>query len=238
MKILPVLDLSRGVVVRAVAGRRSEYRPLVSQLTRSVDPLAVATAIRDRFGWTEFYLADLNAIGGDEPSFSVYEQLHAAGFRLWLDAGVRDVADAERLALGGVAQVVVGLETVRGPEAWQAIVQRLRAERVVFYLDLRYGRPLVATGAWHTDDAHRIVAQVVAHGGRRLIVLDLGRVGTAGGTGTEALCAALLRRHPGLAIIAGGGIRGWDDVRRLEAVGVAGVLVASALHDGRLIKSG
>jgi uncharacterized protein related to proFAR isomerase len=35
-----------------------------------------------------------------------------------------------------------------------------------------------------------------------------------------------------LAVHAGGGIRGWDDVRRLETAGVAGVLLASTLHDG------
>src|SRR4051794_18789050 len=104
MQILPVLDLLGGVVVRAVAGRRSEYRPLVSGLTPSTEPLAVATALRERFGWPDFYVADLDAIGGGEPAFGVFEQLHAAGFRLWLDAGVRDIHDAERLAEAGVAQ--------------------------------------------------------------------------------------------------------------------------------------
>src|SRR5205823_1913091 len=125
-----------------------------------------------------------------------YEQLHAAGFRLWLDAGVREAADAERLAVAGMSQVVVGLETVRGPAAWRAIVQRLGSERVVFSLDLRDGRPLLAAGAWGTEDAQAIVHQVVAHGGRQLIVLDLGRVGVGGGTGADALCAAIVRRHP------------------------------------------
>src|SRR5947209_5499838 len=124
MKILPVIDLAGGTVVRAVAGRRSEYRPLVSRLTTSVDPLDVAAALRDHFGWAEFYLADLDAIQGGEPSVRVSEQLHAAGFRLWLDAGVRDVGDAERWAVAGVEQIVVGLETVRGPAAWREIVQR------------------------------------------------------------------------------------------------------------------
>jgi uncharacterized protein related to proFAR isomerase len=33
-------------------------------------------------------------------------------------------------------------------------------------------------------------------------------------------------------IIAGGGVRGFDDLRRLQASGVGGVLVASILHDG------
>jgi phosphoribosylformimino-5-aminoimidazole carboxamide ribotide isomerase len=230
MMILPVIDLRNGIVVRAIAGRRAEYRPLVSRLTASTEPLAVARAIRDRFGWTAVYFADLDAIAGAAPAFAVYGRLRADGFRFWLDAGVRDVADAERLATAGVDQVIVGLETVRGPAEWAAIVRRLGAGRVAFSLDLRDGQPMAASADWPAD-AEAIIARVAADGGRRVIVLDLARVGGGRGTGTEGLCAELVRRHPGVAFFAGGGVRTLDDVGRWEAIGVAGVLVASALHD-------
>jgi phosphoribosylformimino-5-aminoimidazole carboxamide ribotide isomerase len=231
MMILPVIDLRNGIAVRAIAGRRAEYRPLVSRLTDSTEPLAVARAVRDRFGWTAVYLADLDAIGGAAPAFEVYDRLRADGFQLWLDAGVHDVADADRIAAAGVDQIIVGLETIRGPAEWEAIVRRLKAERVVFSLDLRDGRPMAASADWPADPA-AIVARVAADGGRRVIVLDLARVGSGRGTGTEELCVELVRRHPGVAFFAGGGVRSLDDVRRWEAIGIAGVLVASALHGG------
>jgi phosphoribosylformimino-5-aminoimidazole carboxamide ribotide isomerase len=229
MHFLPVIDVRNGIVVRALAGRRSEYRPLVSTLTESTDPLTVATSIRHHFGWADLYVADIDAILGGPPGRDVWDGLRAAGFAVWLDAGVRDPADAERLA-GSADRVVVGLETVRGPAAWREIVAGLGADRAVFSLDLRDGRPL--SDAWGTTDPLAIAERVVADGGRQMIVLDLARVGTGGGTGTEGLCRELLVRHPELAVHAGGGIRGWDDVRRLETAGVAGVLLASTLHDG------
>ena len=71
MRFLPVLDIRGGIVVRALAGRRSEYRPLVSQLTDSTDPVVVAEAIRADFGWTEFYVADLDAINRFRPRQSI-----------------------------------------------------------------------------------------------------------------------------------------------------------------------
>jgi phosphoribosylformimino-5-aminoimidazole carboxamide ribotide isomerase len=67
-------------------------------------------------------------------------------------------------------------------------------------------------------------------------VLDLARVGEGGGTGTEELCARLASAHPEVELIAGGGVRGIADVRRLGEAGVAAVLVASALHEGRLTR--
>lgn len=114
MRILPVLDILGGIVVRALAGRRSEYRPLVSRLTESTDPVTVAGAIRERFGWSEFYVADLDAIIAHRfpDNIRVYERLRAAGFRLWLDAGVREPADANRIATYA-DKVIVGLETLR-----------------------------------------------------------------------------------------------------------------------------
>jgi phosphoribosylformimino-5-aminoimidazole carboxamide ribotide isomerase len=36
-----------------------------------------------------------------------------------------------------------------------------------------------------------------------------------------------------LELVAGGGIRGPEDLARLEARGVSAALIASALHDGR-----
>ncbi len=231
--ILPVIDVSRGVAVRAVAGRRSEYRPLVSRWTASADPLAVARAVREHFGWTHVYLADLDAIAGAEPSLALYERLRADGFRPWVDAGVGDEADAVQVAAAGVEQIIAGLETLAGPAAWQAIVRRLGGDRVVFSLDLRDGRPLSATPAWG-NDVRGIVHQAIDSGGRRIIVIDLARVGTGGGTGTEELCAELVRQYPGVDFHVGGGVRGPDDLRRLEAIGVAGVLLASALHDGAI----
>jgi phosphoribosylformimino-5-aminoimidazole carboxamide ribotide isomerase len=55
-----------------------------------------------------------------------------------------------------------------------------------------------------------------------------------GGAGTEALVSRAKERFAGVEVVAGGGVRDWDDVRRLEDAGADAVLVASALHDGTL----
>ena len=68
----------------------------------------------------------------------------------------------------------------------------------------------------------------------RLILLDVARVGTSSGTGTIELVKALHRTHPTVELIAGGGISGLDDLLALQHAGASAVLVASALHDGRL----
>jgi phosphoribosylformimino-5-aminoimidazole carboxamide ribotide isomerase len=233
MRIVPVLDVTAGVVVRGIAGRRSEYRPIVSRLTTSTRPTDVAEAFRTHFGLNHLYLADLDAIAGAAPALDLYRDLWSRGFGLWVDAGVRDATDAQ-LLIDASLEVVVGLETVRGPETLQQLVKRCGPERIIFSLDLKEGQPLGDVSAWREPEAEAIAAEVFALGVRRLIVLDLARVGVIGGTGTEALCQRLAAIHPEAELIAGGGVRGAADLRRLEECGVSSALVASALHDGHL----
>jgi HisA/HisF family protein len=234
MRILPVLDLQNGLVVRGVGGRRQEYRPIVSRLTSSSKPLDVALAFRSHFGFQELYLADLDAIAGRPPAWDVYAGLRGAGFHLNVDAGVRTTADAKPLAGAGIEGIVAGLETIAGPEVVRDLCRELGSDRILFSLDLKEGRPLGKLAAWHMTEAWPIVERAVHLGVQRVIVLDLARVGGHGGTGTEEFCTRLAGEFPGVEVLAGGGVRDENDLVRLRQAGVKGVLVASALHAGRL----
>jgi phosphoribosylformimino-5-aminoimidazole carboxamide ribotide isomerase len=66
-----------------------------------------------------------------------------------------------------------------------------------------------------------------------VIVMALARVGAAAGPDLAGIAAA---RALGMdrRIYAAGGVRGPEDLRALRGAGAAGVLVASAIHDGRL----
>jgi phosphoribosylformimino-5-aminoimidazole carboxamide ribotide isomerase len=234
MRILPVIDLLGGEVVHAVGGRRSEYRPIRSSLCKGSAPLSIARAFREHFGLEELYLADLEAIAGKERAGAVCAELLADGFRLWVDGGVRRREDANAIAAG--SGLVLGLETLQGACSLAEIV-REHGERVLLSLDLREGEPLVGSlDGWQRPTALGIVAEAVSLGVKRILVLDLARVGSGGGTGTEELCRALAASYPRVEILAGGGIRGREDLLRLKEGGVSAALVASALHDGRLTR--
>lgn len=233
MSILPVLDLLNGQIVRGIAGRRDDYRPIVSKLVDSAEPLTIARAFREQFGFEEFYLADLDAIRGGSPANDLLWRLQWDGFRLWIDPGISSAASPNfyTIASRPAHSIVVGLESVLGPHALAQILAEADPRRVVFSLDLKSGKPL-GSADWGTDDPWAIAAQAIELGVERLIVLDLAQVGVGSGVGTEQLCMRLKKTHPNLQLTAGGGVRHMHDVKRLESIGVDYVLVASALHDG------
>lgn len=217
MHVIPVLDVRGGIVVGAVGGRRSEYKPLVSLLTIANDPLSVARAIRACYGLDELYVADLDAISGADPCYGEFRRLRDDGFRLWVDAGIRVERDIRRLG-HFVDRVVAGSETL------EEMPPHDLAPQIVFSQDLRNGQPL---GRYGFRDAIRA-------GIRCVLVIDLARVGVANGVGTESWAREIVTTDPNVEVYVGGGIRDRADIERLSTIGVAGVLVASALHDGRI----
>lgn len=236
MRLIPVLDLQNGVVVRGVGGRRAEYRPLVSCLTSSVEPLDVAKSLVEAFSPHEIYIADLDAIAGRPPSWSSLSTLDSH-VDLWIDAGIKSLFDAEALIHSSIAGIVVGLETVDGPNVLDVAVAAIGRHRVVFSLDLRGGTLLGRWQRWHAHDERdwlTVAKRAIQSGIQRLILLDLEKVGEGRGTGTEAMCRTLSTSHPDVEIICGGGVRNMEDLHRLKACGASAVLVASVLHDGRI----
>ena len=235
MKVLPVLDVLNSQVVRGVAGHRENYRPIISKLTASNDPLSVARAVRDAFGFDQFYLADLDGILHQKPNFDLYRLLTADRFQLLVDAGVREPSDTLKIQGDAGIHVVVGLETCRSPENLARIVAC--TSNVTFSLDLQNGIPRFSEDAsgW-SRELDEIVRQVDLANVSSIIVLDLSDVGMGTGGSTDSLCRSIRHEFPGVQLITGGGVRSRDDLIRLSKLGVDGVLVASALHDGRLVR--
>jgi phosphoribosylformimino-5-aminoimidazole carboxamide ribotide isomerase len=241
MLIVPVMDLKQGLVVRGIAGRREAYRPVRSCLCSTADPGDVARALVRRLRRADVYVADLDAIAGGEPAWSSWQAISAAGLRLWVDAGIRGVADAERLVAAAknglgppIDRLIVGLESAAGPAALGAVVRSWGPERVALSLDLYGGQPRADCPAWRDQPPMRIVRQAAGLGIRRFIVLDLSRVGTGQGVGTLPLCRQMRADLGGVEITAGGGVSSPADLAELAEVGIDAALVASALHDGRI----
>lgn len=238
MHVIGVLDLLGGRAVHARGGARDRYAPVTAIAGTTIaagDALALAHAYTDRCGVRELYVADLDAIGGGAPHDAILTALATLDVPVWLDAGSETLDDARRAIALGASRAVVGMETLRGWDALDEICQALGAARTAFSLDLRDGHPVVAaTSGIRAGQAPEVIGARAADAGvGSLILLDLARVGS--GRGVD--CALVSRvRHaaPDVLLVAGGGIRGQEDIARLSDAGCDAALVATALLDGRL----
>ena len=268
LRIIPVIDVMEGIVVRAIAGRRERYLPLRSQLTRSAEPFDVARALLDATGAKELYVADLDGLMRGEPQPGLRELAERLGVEVWLDVGLKCSGEWKRTSK---TRPIIATETFEQPIPppvakrgdlpptgrgrvrlqttfatpqpdssplpvggrptfeqsenggwgdWTAVQQRdFFTERPIISLDYRDGR-LLSHHKLNPGDFPTV------------IVLDTAAVGLNQGPCTVPQCIEIRQQYPHLDLITGGGIRNADDLKQLEDIGVNGVLIASALHDG------
>jgi phosphoribosylformimino-5-aminoimidazole carboxamide ribotide isomerase len=252
MRVVPVIDLAAGTAVHAVRGERERYRPVRGVLGTG-DPLALARAFRSELGLDELYIADLDAIAraggraaGSDGSDAAEAGAAASGYaaaggaplaalareaRVMVDAGVSDPEAARALLDLGAHRVVVGTETLSGPDALHHLLAALPDGTLVLSLDLRDGCLLSPDPRLAGLPALDAVTLLTRTELREAILLDLARVGSGSGPDV-ALVAELRAAFPDVELLVGGGVRDAEDLRALDAVGAAGALVATALHDG------
>ena len=224
--MVPVLDLVGGLVVHARAGERDRYRPLAgSTLVDSAEPVAVVKALLALHPFRALYLADLDAIRGrgDHRPLLVELTTRFPDLAFWVDAGIASEDRLRDLTALPAVRPVLGSESQEDSRLLRRALE-LDPERVLLSLDWRGEEPLDPAGLHTRPELWP----------RDVIVMTLARVGTASGPDFTRLEEVRRTAGSGRRIWAAGGVRGLDDLLELRARGIAGALVATALHEGRL----
>ncbi len=222
MQVIPVIDLKGKQVVRARMGERQFYAPIATPLAATSAPRDVIQGFLSLHPFETIYIADLDAIEGQGSHEAILAELQALFPHLtfWVDAGVRTLSEAQTWLAQNKAHLVIGSETFEDAGALKA----LRTDpRIVLSLDFRGENFL---GPQALLDNESLWPQ-------RLIVMTLSRVGSDAGPDVARL-QSIVKKAGSRRIYAAGGLRGKGDLALLHDAGAAGVLVASALHDGRL----
>ncbi|SIT45017.1 HisA/hisF family protein [Paraburkholderia piptadeniae] len=254
MQVIPVLDLLDAHAVHAIRGDRANYRPIQSSLCATSEPLAVARSLLAASRARVLYVADLGAIMSRDADPSTLATLatsladphsqrdpQRAPLEIWLDAGYADfpsmldhfarIASAvgstfEREAIARIVPVF-GSESLRSPDALREAEAAGHAP--ILSLDHRGGQLIAAPDI---ADALRSPSTWPS----RVIVMTLDQVGADAGPDLDTFDA--IRAQAGQrTLIGAGGIRHRGDLDAAARSGADAWLVASALHDGRLIET-
>lgn len=224
MEVIPVIDLKGGTVVHARLGQRALYRPIETPLAAGSDPQAVVTGLLSLHPFATLYVADLDAIGNHskDGNDGAIEQLKRRfpQLALWVDRGVASATHADEWLARGWGDLVLGSESLADAATALHFADH---PRVVLSLDFR--------GPEFQGPANLIEAAEAWP--RRVIAMTLDRVGSHAGPDLGRLRAIkdLAGRRE---VYAAGGVRDAADLRALQEASIAGALVATSLHNGRI----
>lgn len=227
MKIYPAIDIRGGNVVRLLQGdydRETVY---------SLNPVEVARKFKEA-GATCLHVVDLDgALEGDLINKDIIKRIVSeTGLYVEAGGGVRSLQRIEQYLSAGVSRVILGSAAA---ENFTLVVDAVKffGGKVAVGVDAKDGK--VAVHGWKkvTDiDAVDFCRKLREVGLHTVIYTDISRDGMLGGANLAAYKE--LVKIKGLRIIASGGISGTDEIKKLTAMNVRGVVLGKALYDGVL----
>jgi len=204
-----------------------------SWLHLTPDPLGLAQAFEAAYGFRELYMADLDAIQCKPPNLRLLSEISGStSLSLMVDGGFRRLEEAEAFLRAGASKAVFGTETLPSLSLLKEALERFGEGRVTASLDLFKGRVLAADESLRRLKPLEAAERLEGLGVGELILLDLARVGVGGGVDFR-LVESLTQTFHG-SLLVGGGVRGLGDLKLLRSLGVSGVLLATALHEGKI----
>ena len=231
MILIPAIDIQGGRCVQLRQGVKQ------SASVYGDDPVAMAERWTG-LGARRIHVVDLDgAFAGRRVNAELVRGICAVAGEVpvQVGGGIRDLEEIESYLAAGVSQVIVGTRAIEDPKFLEDAAVHF-PEQVILGLDARAGR--AATAAWdETTDASAldIAARVSELKLFAIVFTDIERDGML--TGINADATAAVARASGLPIIASGGVRDEDDLRRLRALRLdqlLGVIAGSALYEGTL----
>ena len=225
--VIPAVDIRGGRCVRLREGRAD------AETVYFDDPLEAARLWASA-GARLIHVVDLDgAFEGQPVNFGLVAEIaRALEVPVEVGGGVRSEETVERYLGAGVERVVIGTRALREP-GWFAALCRRFPGRVVAGVDARGGK--VAVEGWAETsqvDTIEFARRLDEAQPRAIIFTDVATDGTMLGPNLRAL--ERLLEAVATPVVASGGIASLEDVRRVAALGVEGMIIGKALFDGAL----
>lgn len=227
MIVYPAIDLKDGKCVRLYKG------DMKAATVYNEDPLSQVKTFEEA-GFSHLHLVDLNgAVERRSVNIGIVrELLKNSKMKVQLGGGIRDLDRIERWLSVGVDRIILGTVAVRNPDLVLEACGHFPG-KIVVAIDARNGK--VALSGWteNTDiEVTDLVKKFENAGVASVIYTDINRDGTGQGLNVDS--TKLLASATSIPVIASGGVASLKDLELVRDAGLAGVIVGTAMYDGRL----
>ncbi len=227
MYIIPAIDLLKGECVRLIQG---EYH---RQITYCDNPVNQAVEfISEGAEWLHIVDLDGAKVGRPVNTDSIAGIAALAKLKIEVGGGIRDEASIKQLLDMGVERVIIGTKAVSDFE-WFSEMAKKFSGKLVLGLDARGSK--VSTHGW-TKDHPQPLLEFASEAAKlplaAIIYTDIAKDGMMAGPNFERTRAVV--EAVDVAVIASGGVRETDDIKKLTQLGVEGAIIGRALYEGTL----
>jgi phosphoribosylformimino-5-aminoimidazole carboxamide ribotide isomerase len=149
--------------------------------------------------------------------------------------GIRTDGDIQMALDYGAKTVTAATVASTSPETFMSWMITYGANKLILGIDQKGG--LIANRGWHnqTDIPYENQIEYYADRGIQFIkVTDIARDGLLEGPNFE-MYKAVREKFPNIQLVASGGVRSVDDIRKLNELGLFAVIMARSLYEDRIV---
>ncbi len=229
IQLIPAIDILDGKCVRLTRGN-------YAQRTVYDDDPTTQARLFEEMGFDRLHVVDLDgAKSAHIVNARVLRDITAhTSLTVDFGGGIKTDDDIEAAFDAGAAMVTVGSVAVSHPDRLAAWLHRYGPDRIILGADTDGGK--IAVNGWlesSEEDLIPFLERYAALGVKQVLCTDISRDGTLGGPAT-GLYTDIMRRLPGLHLIASGGVGSADDIEALDKAGIPAVVFGKAWYEGRL----
>ena len=228
MLIFPAIDMYGGKAVRLYKG---DYAKMT---VYSDDPVGIARDFAAS-GAEQIHMVDLEgARSGKMPNLGVVrEVVKATGAFVELGGGIRSLDALDAVFDAGVSRAILGTAAVSDPAFLESAVAKYGG-KIAAGCDLKDG-VVAVKGCLESSQftAGDFFTRMTELGIDTVICTDIARDGAMRGA-NAALYEQIMAAHPGIRLIASGGVSGMDDIARLRALDLYGAIIGKAYYTGAI----
>ena len=224
IRIIPAIDIIDGNVVSLRRGDFNQTKHYTD------DPVSVAKMYQDA-GIQHLHLVDLDgAKSGRIVNLPVLAKIGSeTNLRIDFGGGIRSERDIRVAFDNGAHQVTMGSIAVKQRELVLNWLDRFGPDKIILGADVIEQH--IAISAWQDKtqlDIFTFIDSYIDTGIHTCICTDVSRDGVLQGPALE-LYNDIKEKFPDLFLIASGGVSNINDVEKLDASGIDGVIIGKAL---------
>jgi len=229
MLIIPAIDLYENKIVRL---RKGDFNQVTFY---DHTPLAQAKEFA-RYGFEWIHMVDL--LGSKMGTISVEEVIRIVkeetNLKIEFGGGVRNSQMVSQLFDIGIDKIILGSISVNNKIEFENIVKNFPPQNFIVAVDARDEK--LAVSGWTESTTISIYEQMeycLQFGLTHFLCTDISKDGMLTGTNID-LYKNILARFSGIDLIASGGIKDLDDVKKLKEINPYGVVIGKAIYENKI----
>jgi len=229
MIIIPAIDIFENKVVRLSKGDFEEIK------FYDKTPLEQAKKFEST-GFSLIHIVDLiGSKSGNITALKILSEIKSGtNLKIQFGGGIRSKSTVDELFSAGVDYVIMGSLAIKNPEEFKMIVEKHSPEKIIVAADIK--NSMIKITGWTEETSislNQLIESSSAVGITKFICTDISRDGMLLGPNVD-LYKRILEDHPGIDLIASGGVRDINDIIELRKINPYAVVIGKAIYENKI----